>query len=201
METLRNIARINQLDPDTIFPPGTRLTDEEMHEINVCLLFTPKWRKTTLFLWVAWLGMAFTYYGNIMVVTFVFSNLQEDLGDQNNNGTENTLYSFEYVPIFMSALSELLGLFVALMTIDRCGRISTQAVSYIVGGSAVLALTLLSLQVEENDVAMTIVSILARGAFNSGSCVLWISTGRLLDSRDYSFSISILHCSFLFSFF
>lgn len=151
---LRQAAACNGKDPDVLFPQGTRLVsdDEEANgegpkgedSANCAELLSPKWRRTTIFLWMVWCGFGFIYYGTIIAVTTLFSSTSEDIGDQNGNGYEKTLYSFDYGAIFASASSEIAGLSLVILTIDRCGRILTQALTYAFGGISIFALCMLA---------------------------------------------------------
>jgi len=83
-------------------------------------LLKPKWRRTTLFLWIVWAGFAFAH-GTILTVTLVFSwnTKEEDVGAAD----QNALHSFDYSAIFISASS---GTTLILSFIDRICRVPCQ---------------------------------------------------------------------------
>lgn len=146
---LRDAATSNRKNPLTVFPDGTKLIDEEdeLGTSTSCLdLLKPKWRRTTLFLFSAWAGFAFTYYATIMVVTLVFSTEQPEDGGAADDEKSTGGYSFDYVAIFTSASSEVAGVTLVMLVIDRVGRIPTQTVCYVLGGISVCTLSILASQ-------------------------------------------------------
>ena len=48
---IRHAAETNRKDVDLLFPEGTELQHEEEEESDVCELFSPRWRYTTIKLW------------------------------------------------------------------------------------------------------------------------------------------------------
>jgi len=132
----------------SVFPDTTRLTDEEdeLDTTTSCMdLLSPKWKRTTIHLWCAWAGFAFVYYATIMLVTLVFSseNQQGDDGDA-DQGIPDGSYSFDYGAIITTASSEIAGVTLVLLVIDRVGRIPTQTVCYALGGIFVFTLSILA---------------------------------------------------------
>jgi len=179
IKVLRKAAACNGHDPMALFPADLRIADaKEEHKENAWDLFSPKWRKTTFFLWVAWAGFAFCYYGTIMVVTMVFAEIDEDADNNPANG-EDAEYQFDYGAILASACSEIAGTTIVLFLIDRVGRIPTQAVSYTLGGCMVCALCFLANN-SASRASLIIAGFLARMAFMSASCTTWVSTAEIL---------------------
>mmetsp|Transcript_62603 Transcript_62603/g.152410 ORF Transcript_62603/g.152410 Transcript_62603/m.152410 type:complete len:592 (-) Transcript_62603:207-1982(-) len=96
---LRKAAVLNGHDPMTLFPDGTQLTAENVHEKHhreedaaasnlsspkkqrtkhnhtnsLTELFSPAWRRIMLLLCGAWFGLGFLYYGVILAVSIVFT--------------------------------------------------------------------------------------------------------------------------------
>ena len=111
-------------------------------------LFSPRWINTTLTLWCVWFVFGILYYGVIIVVSIVFSvhdeipvvqdEKNEGGGNNGNNGGSTTHYNnnydFDYSAIIISASSEIFGLILVLLTIDKYGRIKSQVVTYMLGG-------------------------------------------------------------------
>ena len=48
---LRDAAKLNGHNPDTLFPEGTQFYEDSMESENFGDLFKPEWRRTTFFLW------------------------------------------------------------------------------------------------------------------------------------------------------
>ncbi|KAG7348645.1 major facilitator superfamily transporter [Nitzschia inconspicua] len=144
---------------------------------NVRRLFSPTWRRTTLLLWGCWLGFGFLYYGVIIAVSLVFSgndNIAED-------GNDNDELSFDYLAISISASAEVFGLLAVLYTIDRYGRIMSQAVAYYVGGVAGLALGILA-YMNGPRWSLIVFAFMARMAMMAASCTTWVSTTEILST-------------------
>ncbi len=169
---LRHAATKNGLDPDEVFPPGTYLIQTEGEENSSLLdLFSRKWLRTTLLLWVAWFGLAFLYYGAILAVSIIFSHVEQ--------GENGEAYNFDYQAIFISASSEFVGLLLVLCTIDRWGRIPTQTFTYILGGVSCLLLGYTA-HFGASRTILIAVSFLARLAMMGATCTTWVSTSEIL---------------------
>lgn len=171
---LRDAAKTNGKDPMVILPPGTVLTQlEEEHSGTLMDLFSPKWLRTTLLLWGAWFGLAFLYYGTILAVSIVFTDVEQ--GNDGDNGT----YAFDYQAIFISASSEIVGLLLVLSTIDRFGRIPTQTFTYLLGGISCLLLGYAS-HYGASRTTLVVLSFIARLAMMGATCTTWVSTSEIL---------------------
>jgi len=190
LAVMRQAAKRNGKNPHALFPPGTRLVDEESeaeHGVNVCHLFSPEWRRKTILLWMAWAGFAFVYYGNIMIVTLVFADDETKAGSSVSHKDTNS-YSFDYGAIMTSASAELAGTTLVIFLIDRIGRVPTQISSYIGGGCMVYLLCMLKARSLANGAPshrtlMVMAAFLARMAFMSSSCSTWIATAEILTTE------------------
>jgi hypothetical protein len=112
---------------------------------NDCFMFftNPQWRKMACLLGTQWYGLAFMYYGVIIAVSIVFSDksVGSSASDSDNNGNENGgVYKFDYSAIFISSSAEVVGLSIAILGVDRLGRVPTQFWTYMLGGLSVLLL-------------------------------------------------------------
>lgn len=187
LAVMRQAAKRSGKHPHALFPPGTRLVEQEAeaeHGTNVGHLFSPEWRRKTILLWMAWAGFAFVYYGNIMIVTLVFTDEETNAGSTFSHEDTNS-YSFDYGAIMTSASAELAGTTLVIFLIDRIGRVPTQVSSYIGGGCMVYLLCMLKARSLSNDAPshrtlMVLASFLARMAFMSASCSTWIATAEIL---------------------
>uniref|UniRef100_A0A7S2S4X9 Major facilitator superfamily (MFS) profile domain-containing protein n=1 Tax=Rhizochromulina marina TaxID=1034831 RepID=A0A7S2S4X9_9STRA len=151
-------------DDFTLFEGG----ETEKGEFNVKALFsTPYLRRTTLLLWVVWISFGLGYYGVILLITRVFQHTEND-----DNGSKEC--SFEYSDIFVSTLSELLGIAWAVFTIDRYGRRPTQGFFYALAGVACIVLGAPS-----SHGARVFFAFIARAGMMAGSCGTWVATPEL----------------------
>lgn len=180
ISVLRTAAAANGIDPDSLFPANVTLQNEEAESSNFIDLLSRKWRRTTLYLWGAWVGYAVGYYGVILATTRIFD--EDAINDaQNQEGGGGTPH-FNYEAIFISASAEIFGLIVVIRTVDSLGRIPSQIISYIFAGVCIFALSMLS-TVTSNNVVLTALSFFARAGFEMGSCVTWVSTAEILTTE------------------
>mmetsp|Transcript_22109 Transcript_22109/g.33475 ORF Transcript_22109/g.33475 Transcript_22109/m.33475 type:complete len:501 (+) Transcript_22109:47-1549(+) len=170
---LRSAASANGIDPDTLFHANVTLKDEQVESSNFLDLLSSKWRRSTLFLWGTWIGYAVGYYGTILAVTRIFDEDAYDAQDD-NGGTPH----FNYQAIFISASAEILGLIVVIRTVDSLGRVPSQVMSYLFGGTLLFTLSILS-TVTSNSAILTALSFFARAFEMMGSCVTWVSTAEI----------------------
>ncbi|KAJ1435263.1 hypothetical protein B484DRAFT_272833 [Ochromonadaceae sp. CCMP2298] len=82
------------------------------------------------------------YYGVILYATRAYT--EHDGGGVSgvSNGSGDSECSFDYPPLFLNALSEVFGVLVPSLLIDRLGRVKTQMALYALAGVAVLGLGL-----------------------------------------------------------
>lgn len=170
---IRNAAAVNGVNPDIAFHTDVKLADEHVEESGFKDLLSRKWRKLTLLLWFTWAGYAIGYYGTILTVTRVFDSDAVE-GAEANGGTPN----FDYKAIFISASAEILGLFVVINTIDTLGRVPSQVISYIGGGTFLFTLSMFAGSASNNT--LIALAFFARAFEMMGSCVTWVSTAEIL---------------------
>jgi MFS family permease len=177
LQILRAAAACNGVDPAAAFPEGTRLVQNQTHEKeSVCDLFSPKWLKITLLLWAAWFGLAFLYYGVILAVSIVFS-IHEDKDENGDGGS----YNFDYTAIFISASSEIVGLCIVLLTVDKWGRVPTQVSTYLLGGASCLVLGFAA-HGDSPRALLIFIAFIARMAMMGASCTTWVATTEILST-------------------
>jgi len=178
LDILRTAAKQNQRSSQTIFPVGLTLVHSESENEHGSFwdLFSPKWLKTTLLLWGVWACQYFIYFGAIMAITLVFA--KDSSMDDTNDGL-----MFDYGPIFVSGLAETAGTAVVIFLIDRVGRIPSQAVSYLLGGTSVFILCALAAQDNPSRISMMVAAFIARLSFMSGTCATWVSTAEVLSTE------------------
>ncbi|KAL7572349.1 hypothetical protein ACA910_021562 [Epithemia clementina (nom. ined.)] len=176
LAVLRAAAKMNGKSATEVFPPGTVILQEDEEATTFGDLFRPEWRWTTILLWLCWGGFAITYFGTIIAVTMIFAS---DPADLENQG----LYSFDYTAILISASSEVAGTTVALLTVDRLGRIPTQVLSYIGGGVSMFVLSVMAMDEDSPRTQMILMGFLARMFFMGGSCTTWVSTAEIMPTE------------------
>jgi hypothetical protein len=100
-----------------------------------------------------WFGLAFVYYGCIIAVSIVFSEIesteQSTVADviPTDASASSATFEFDYSAIMISSSAEAVGLTFAIMVIDCLGRVKTQTLTYFLGGLCVLILGLLDYHV------------------------------------------------------
>jgi len=176
LEILRHAATNNGHDVELLYPEGTEIQHELKEESNFCELFSPRWRRTTLKLWVTWGFFAFGYYGTMMAITEIF----DSEGKSSVQGQNHT-YSFDYGAIFISSSAELVGTTFAIFSVDTVGRIPLQVVAYAMAGVSVCSLYL-SAANDANRIVLIALAFVARIFEMIGSCVSWVSTAEILST-------------------
>jgi len=185
LSVLRDVATLNGKDAWNLFPLDTVLIDEEAEDSEFQVLFSPKWRKLTLCLWVIWMGFAFGYYGAILAVTRIFETQADD---------ENAL-DFDYSSLIVNSTSEIFGLLIVAYSIDRIGRVASQVWSYIIGGIALFFMCILAEQTgQKQHYLLFTLSYIARASEMVSSCVTWVSTAEVLDTEIRSTGKFIYVC-------
>ncbi|CAO2824577.1 unnamed protein product [Amaranthus hypochondriacus] len=88
---------------------------------SVFTLFSPQLRKSTILLWVVFIGNAFAYYGLVLLTT--------ELSNKDNKCTPNHASSesgkpveVNYRNVFIASFAEFPGLLIVAATVDKVGR-------------------------------------------------------------------------------
>lgn len=176
LQTLRQAAKTNGLDEMAVFPPGTELLVEEEEQASFQDLLLPKWRWIILNLAGVWASFGLLYYGTILSITVVFQK------EDSNTGK----LDFDYMAMLTSASAELFGVTAVILTVDRWGRIPSQAWPYLVGGFCAGAMCIGSTTITMTDKHTWLLAALAFGArlcLMGASCVTWIITPELLTTE------------------
>jgi MFS family permease len=173
LDILRKAAITNgHEDPVALFPLDTVLTTEEEHS-TMRDLVSPKWCKITLRIWGASLGMAFLYYGAILAITMIFSSTEEE--EQQDSDT----FNFDYTAIIASSSAEIVGLTLVILIVDTKGRIPSQTMCYVMGGTCVFLLCLFA-SMEMPRALLLTCSFSARLFMMGATCLTWVSTSEIL---------------------
>lgn len=167
-ELIKTAAKIN----NTILPEfylSDEGIEEENHDANYTDLITKKEiRKISLPLWTIWFMFGFAYYGFILFVSRLYSDLGSDDGDDDGS------CSFDYSAIFINASGEAVGVFLATYLIDRFGRRGSQVFWYGLGGIMVF---IMGFGLPYGG--LTAIAYLGRIAAMAASCVTWVTTPEL----------------------
>mmetsp|Transcript_21188 Transcript_21188/g.52120 ORF Transcript_21188/g.52120 Transcript_21188/m.52120 type:complete len:497 (-) Transcript_21188:6029-7519(-) len=177
LRILRGAAARNGLDPFEVYPKGTKILEKFQTKESICDLFSAKWLKITLLLWSVWGCLAILYYGVIIAVTIVFSSQVEIHDDDSQEAS----YDFDFGAILISASAEIVGLQMAMFTIDHAGRIKTQTFSYLLGGVSCLLLLLVA-SINGPRSMLLVFAFLSRMAMMGASCTTWVSTSEILST-------------------
>ena len=192
LKVLRDAAVVNGKDPNELFPPNTKLLREGKQEASPSQsfvheegglreLFSPRWLRTTVFLWGTWLGFAFLYYGGVIVTTMVFANSGKTI-HTGHAGNGRSSYHFDYGALFIANSAEIVGTAVVVMTVDTIGRIPTQSFAYFTGGALVCILCFLASHSDHGQyrISMVVLAFGTRMLMMCASCVTWVSTAEIL---------------------
>lgn len=108
-EVIREACLVNQTEIEdfTLAP----LLEVPQENVPISEFLKPEQRKLSFPLWTVWLSFGFVYYGIILFVSRVFSEEDDD--------DEELTCDFSYQDIFISATSEVVGVFIAGSVIDR----------------------------------------------------------------------------------
>lgn len=178
---LRKAAATNGRQVEFLFPAHFSLAlDQHSHadrDVTICDLLKPKWRKCTLYLWGTWGLSAFGYYGTIMAITSVFS--RHSTNEKDNCIGHMAGYEFDFEALFISCAAELIGTTLAIITVDRYGRILSQAVSYGIAGLSICLLCMLA-PLHVPRVLLVALGFTARIFEMTGTCLTWVSTAEVL---------------------
>jgi len=184
LRVLRCAATANGKDPTKLFPDTTVLYSNESQlpvtsfqqqqqqpfspTASTRKLFSFQWVKLASALLFTYFGQAFCYRGTADMLVVVFD---EDDHEQ------------KYQAV-LSAVSEVVGICLLLLTVDRWGRVPTQVVAY--GLVALSCLTLAvwySLPFLENGNVLIIMTFIARMLVFGGGCATWVSTTEVLSTE------------------
>ena len=191
-EIMRKTMLYNETTEYMDSHPNFRLQHVEVEHQAVSLhdFVKPGQRGISIPLWTVWIAFGFGYYGVVLYVTRIFDHTND--GDDDESDDDSC--DFEYAEIFYSALSEIIGVFVASFIIDRYGRVPTQTYFYFFAGVGSFLMGLLA-AVDASDEVIAIFGVVARCSVMGASCATWVSTPELfpthLRATGHSISSSV----------
>ena len=108
--------------------------DDDHHQSMVVMLvelLSSQNVGITIKMWIIWACFGAAYYGVLLYTGELFSS---DSGDDDGVGS----CSFDYGPIFITALAEFVGCVAIVRFVDAQGRVRTQSVAYGLGSVGAL---------------------------------------------------------------
>ena len=152
-------------------------------------LLSKKHAKTSALVWIIFFGVAFLYYGIVLLTTSL--NVRDD---ENASGEvaclphgAPALSDGEYADIFVSALGEVPGLLVAVAIVDRIGRRGSMALTLAMTAVCLFPVAFETLNTTLRDVALFVGRSSAMAAFT----VLYIFAGEVYPTSIRSTGVGV----------
>ncbi|RUS78077.1 hypothetical protein EGW08_014157, partial [Elysia chlorotica] len=160
-------------------PPGKLVKTQEVTRGQLKNLFVPEYLRTTLQLWVLWMGFAFMYYGIVLAATELMRIRAQ--GDGSGGSVHHChckyMTSQDYHTMILSTLGEFACFPLNMILIDWVGRRRT-------GGLVCFALAaLMSMLIYQNQMSravFTLVLFAARGLSSSFGSFLYLYSAEVL---------------------
>ena len=157
---------------------------------GVRALLSKKHAKTSLLIWVIFFGVAFLYYGIVLLTTSL--NVRDD---ESKRGGEIAclahgaphLSDGEYADIFLSSFGEIPGLIIAIMIVDKIGRRRSMAFT-------VIATAVFLLPVASSSISKAVRDIMlfgGRSAAFAAFTVLYIFAGEVYPTSIRSTGVGL----------
>lgn len=146
-------------------PDQKQTSEGSHHHTNI---WTFGFMRLAIPTWILWLTYGFTYYGTILLVSRIYDN---------ESSSEDSC-SFEYYPIFINTFTEVVGVFLPSLTVDRWGRVKTIFAFYLLGAAGAL---LVGMPVA--DGAVTAFAMISRFTVYGAAVVTWIITPELFSTE------------------
>jgi hypothetical protein len=162
---MQQVVAYNGTDLDMTFIRLKPVEAEEVTDVSVRDFLKPGQIGISLPLWTVWLSFGFSYYGIILYVTRIF-----DQTSDNDDGDSSC--DFDYKEIFVSALSEIIGVLIASSIIDRWGRVPTQTIMYALAGLGALVMGVLAARGASHSV-ISVFGVISRCSVMAASCATW----------------------------
>lgn len=173
LAVLRRAAITNSDDENMAIPKKMKLRLEpEERQAKLSELFHPQWIGITLRLWGAWFTFSFGYFGTLMVTTRVFSSRNSDTSDT----------QFDFGAIFITSLAEFIGTTMAIVFIERIGRVRSQVLSFLTAGLLMFMFCLLA-EWNARRWVLLIFAFTSRIFEMAATCILWVATAEILNTE------------------
>ena len=208
-EVMRSAATIggSSLPPFTLFEPKKESPSGQEHPLSMfsndwflsffqeynALLKTTELRCVSIPLWFVWLSFGFSYYGIILLISRIYST------NNTSSSVSSSTSSFDFSSIFLSAASELVGVFITSLIVDRWGRVPTQSTMYLCTGLAMLVLGLLRVPFfSSGPIVLASLTFLARLCAMSSSSATWVATPELYSTVSACLAAMCMHVQYFF---
>jgi MFS family permease len=173
LDILRRAAVTNSSDGSMAIPQQMKLRlESEERQAKLSELLRPQWIGVTLLLWGAWFTFSFGYFGTLMVTTRIFSSENSDTMDT----------QFDFTAIFVTSFAEFIGTTLAIVMIDRVGRIRAQVQSFLIAGLSLFMLCLSAQSNAQRGILLTL-AITSRIFEMTATCILWVATAEILSTE------------------
>lgn len=143
-------------------------------------LFSRHLRRTTILVWIVWLGFGLVFYGVSLLTTRLFAR-------RNDGGFE---CKFRYGFIFTITTAQVAGIIALLLLLNRLGRVGSQSYSYV---ATALSLAPIAFFAERPGLPHLACLYLALGAQMMASSASWVHITELYptDVRSSAHSIAL----------
>lgn len=138
-------------------------------------LLEPPFRNTFLALLALWLNFGFSYFGVVLIIAEAYST-----------SYEGSCGGFDYAALFVVAMAEGVGNFLALLVVDRIGRRVVAAMAYCCNAVAIVAVALLD-STNVGGTALLAACMVARAANGASTSVSWVQTPEILPTWGRGF--------------
>ena len=165
----------------TLVEPARRNTID--HTITLADFCGGEKFRITVPLWAIWFLFGLTYYGIILLTARVYQK-----GSDDDDG--EFVCDFSYAEIFISSASEVAGIALTAVIIDRWGRIGSQTTLYAGAGIGVVLMGMHHL-LHMSDSVFTMWALLARITSMAATSVTMVVTPELFETKTRSSGHSI----------
>ncbi|GFR78711.1 synaptic vesicle 2-related protein [Elysia marginata] len=159
-------------------PPGKLVKSQKIPRGQLKNLFGKEYLRTTLQLWVLWMGFAFMYYGIVLAATELM-RIRAQAGDKAGSGQPchcKYMTTQDYNTMIISTLGEFACLPVNMVLLDWVGRRRTGG---LICFTLCVLMSLLAVQDQMSRAVFTLVLFAARGLSSSFGNLLYIYTAEL----------------------
>jgi MFS family permease len=156
---------------------------------GILRLLSSRHRKTSLLVWVIFFGVAFLYYGVVLLTTSLNVRDDEDASGEIAclaHGAPK-LSTSEYADIFLSSMAEIPGLIIAIFIIDRIGRRRSMGFTLVATAVCIFPLAFESISTGFRDFVLFCARSSAMAAFT----VLYVFAGEVYPTTIRSTGVGV----------
>jgi putative MFS transporter len=157
------------------------LSDDSHHEELGCsaLWARRKLRYVFIVMGVVWFCVGMSYYGIVLLLPRVFEHGASEAADVQVGDVCSRGLAFDFKDLGVAVASEVVGVFLATLVIDKPGRTWTQFIFYAVAGACSFVLAFTNLDKNVLLVAGTLARLSCMAAF----CATYVHTPELFPTR------------------